>query len=203
MSFNKRVPHSLRQDRTPPMTAFRPDEVPEGARDGLFRLVHGGRASKLRKRGVVLEPLEPGVWAWFESGQSHLNRQMRKSLQASLRRATLTPLRYDDAGLTQVKDALAKIMAEQRLNSVEALLHVDIGHGLDHTVQCLFDMNKGTHGRIVVTRDEGETDAAFRERVAAYIMDSYPEVVPDFTKVREPLRPASEFYDIGNLDVEL
>lgn len=200
MSFRKHRPYrkAVRLGKTEPLAAFHPSEVPEGARDGLFRLVHARRAAKLRKRGVVLDRVEEGVYAWFEHGESFIRRQMQRDLAAAFRKAARSgPLYFNDAGFERVKGMVRELVAPYgRPPCLEVGLQVDIGHGLDRTVHCLFDALQGTHGSLAVIRDEGESDQSFRERVAAYIMDQYPEYVPDFTKVREPMRPASEFYDV-------
>lgn len=86
MSFRKqRQRRSACLTPTRRMDAEIPAFVPEGARDQLLRIVHTQRARKLRRRGVVLERIEDGCYAWFEQGVSFMRRTMQRGITKAMR----------------------------------------------------------------------------------------------------------------------
>lgn len=95
MSFRKHK--RPRQSRTGPqrlghIAPPKGDEV----LDEVMRIVHTQRARKLRRRGVALERLEPGTWAWFEHPESFLNRKIQRELMATMRKGACERLPWSD-----------------------------------------------------------------------------------------------------------
>ena len=52
---------------------------------GHRRIVHKQRARKLRKRGVQLQAVGPGTWAWYETPWSYELRSMVRNLKRTRR----------------------------------------------------------------------------------------------------------------------
>jgi hypothetical protein len=71
--------------------------------DECIRIVHARRASKLRKRGVVLDNLGDGGFVWFEHPDSMLGRRMQKGLSKAMRRSGV--IGYSNAGFSLVTSA--------------------------------------------------------------------------------------------------
>lgn len=101
---------------------------------GHRRLVHRQRARKLRKRGVALQVVAPGVWAWYESEQSYKMRELLRRLKHCHK-----PVYWNNDGLVLMRDAFGEILKhnfreiEARVNAFYESVAIEAatGHALD------------------------------------------------------------------------
>jgi hypothetical protein len=99
---------------------------------GHKHIVHKQRARKLRKRGVQLQTVAPGVWAWYESYDSYTSRVMRKELKRLLRCAK--PIPWTDAPWETIQNTLRNTdfrEIEAQLEAHRMQVAVMTGHALD------------------------------------------------------------------------
>lgn len=148
MSFRRVRPRrSIRLTATPRVEAEIPAFVPEGSRDQLFRIVHTQRARKLRRRGVVLEQIEPGCYAWFETGVSFMQRSMARSFRKMLR--ARGPIPYTVEGFRSVRQATGRAMRQLiKAGGITEFYGMDVG--------------KGDHGYVVTLTIPGEPPQVLR-----------------------------------------
>jgi hypothetical protein len=98
------------------------------------RIVHRQRARKLRRRGVYLEHvgLPPGTFVWYETNESWLNRQMQRSIAASIRKAARSgPLHWSDAGLELVRSAAEEAMAKEFFDGMPVPVYFEFPKATD------------------------------------------------------------------------
>ena len=191
MSFRRVRPRrSIRLTATPRVEAEIPAFVPEGARDQLLRIVHTQRARKLRRRGVVLERIEDGCYAWFETGVSFMQRSMARHFRKLLR--ARGPIPYTVKGFDLLTQAAGRAM-RQRFDDADGSGEFEVtltipgsppqvlkGFATDEpfTVEARMvgmmpELAAGygadaMAARLRIERKPGETDAELRLRVKAH-----------------------------------
>lgn len=105
---------------------------------GHRRLVHRQRARKLRAKGVKLQVVAPGVWAWYESELSYQTREMLRVLKAGARK----PLYWNHDGIVMVRKAFETVLkanyteVEKIVNAFYASVAIEAATGSELDALC-------------------------------------------------------------------
>lgn len=162
MSFRKRSYKRRRfagSAQPPRLGHIRPPYANE-VLDEVMRIVHTQRARKLRRRGVELQLLEPGVYVWFEHPESFLNRRMQRALVDTMRKGARERLSYIERAWPIFKEYGRRwLAARDKLG--ETLRQFSIQTATGHALDVVAGLYAG--------RPHGLTD----EDVRAYVRQGY------------------------------